>query len=244
MLTNIHYFKHYVNYMQKTPPTRRSGRSSSVRTLGRVWQTPRPAPVINDPAVLLNKAYKNQVVRYANDLSRSVVGLKDAAKMFVFDGAYANKNYDLTGLEPNWPWLAEDINNFVSSYNSIQSLAQTTNHSPDFLRFSYNIMGYMQGSQHILHSIGVGFASNRGYKESYELEFYNRQVPDIGTAQIDNAMEFFSRAYGFVRDFLSQPLSHHMEFKGLNYYYNYKIGEMEENTFGIIDSGLIVDIAV
>ena len=235
MLTNLYYYGHYQSFISRIPS---ANRRRPIEGAQKAWQTLKPVPTMSDPAVLLNKAYKNKVVSYANTLSRGVTNMKDAAKMFVFDGQYANRNFDIVGLEPNWHWLEEDIDNFVNAYNGIQDLSLSTNHSPAFIQFSFQMRNYIRENENILQLIGVA------NQDSFRLTFENRESPEITPHDIDAAMDFFKGTYSRVDSFLSAPLAHHMEFRGLSYYYNYKIGDIQENTFAIIERGLIIDMAV
>jgi len=50
--------------------------------------------------------------------------------------------------------------------------------------------------------------------------------------------------YESTGDFLQLPLSEHMNFRNLKYYYNYKTGSISKDSFTIIESGMIVNEVV
>jgi len=231
MLTNIYYYNHYSQYATKT------SKAKHIQNNNIIWKNFERPPVFKEPAVLLNKAMKNKVISYANGLSRSIVGLKDAAKLFVFDGKYINKSIENYNHEAGLLWLAEDIDNFILAFNSLQKLSISTNHSLDFISFSHNMIDFVNNNKNILDNIGIMFCEH-----TMSLVFQKKATIDM--QELNHAINFFKEAYDKTNNFLNLPLSHHMQFKGLSYYYNYKIGNIEENTFGIIDSGLIVDVAV
>jgi hypothetical protein len=52
------------------------------------------------------------------------------------------------------------------------------------------------------------------------------------------------KVYKKTADFLDKPLSEHMSFRPLSYYYSYKFGAVTHNPFRLVESGMLVDLAV
>ena len=227
MLTTLYYYGHYRNFV-----TRNSGPDSN-----RAWLKNDNQRVLPRGAtVQLNKSLSNRVADYAKGLSSSIVGLKDSAKMFLYDAHAMNRNGYETYLN-HLRWIEEDLHQFIHSYNTIQDLSFTTNHSPTLKQYASSIRTFATENNEILTHLGI--ISGRANTLTYH-GFGNTTDVQI-TREVVNA---FRDAYDVASGFLDHPLAHHMEFKGLNYYYNYTIGQLSENSFRLIDQGLLIDIAV
>lgn len=213
---------------------------SAKTPMARAW----PADIIGpahrriDPnsAVQLNKAPGGHVLGYARGLSASVVGLKDAAKMFLYDMHLIERNGSIT-FDNHLQWVEEDLQNFINSYNNIQHIDQNFGHSPALTHFAHYIRNFTQQSSQILSHLGI-----ITYDDS-SLSYHGMGAAASKEAA-KRAVDIFKGAYNATRDFLIHPLAQHMEFKGLNYYYNYTIGGANETTFGLIGSGMLLDVAV
>ena len=233
MLTSMYYYNHYRNYLQRISGTAKS-------PMARAW----PADIIGPAAgriapgssVQLNKAVSSRVVDYARDLSASVVGLKDAAKMFLYDMHLIDRNGSIA-FENHLQWVEEDLENFIRSYNSIQHINSNYGHSPELTHFAHYIRNFTEQSSHILSHLGVVTYHEHGLT-------YHGMAATTNKETAKQAVDTFKGAYNATRDFLIHPLAQHMEFKGLNYYYNYTIGGASETTFGLIGSGMLLDVAV
>ena len=233
MLTSMYYYNHYRSYVQRTT-------SSAKTPMARAW----PADIVGPPAgriapgssVQLNKASTNRVMDYARDLSANVVGMKDAAKMFLYDMHLIDRNGTIT-FESHLQWIEEDLQDFIRSYNNIQNINSNFGHSPELTHFAHYIRNFTQDSSQILSHLGV-----ITYNENSLTYHGMGNTANKETAR--QAVDTFKGAYNATRDFLMHPLAQHMEFKGLNYYYNYTIGNASESTFGLIGSGMLLDVAV
>ena len=234
MLTNLFYYGHYRNLAARMDSRGQS--FSSFGTPKRAW----PANIMpqksamDNPKVLLNKADSDKVINYAKTLSSSIVGLKDAAKMFLFDMAAVERN-GTTTFENHMQWIEEDLQNFISSYNKLQRVA-ITGHSGELARFAHYIKSYTAQNSETLSHLGIITYNNNSLS-------YHGMAATATKQTALNTVDIFKTAYSAAKDFLQAPLSHHMEFKGLGYYYNYTIGNYSENTFKIIDAGTLLDIA-
>ena len=233
MLTSMYYYNHYRNYVNRT--------FSSVKdSASRAWPVNIAGPVVgriaSDSAVRLNKAQTGNVLDYARELSSGIVGLKDAAKMFLYDMHLIERNGTIT-FENHLQWVVEDLQSFISSYNSIQQITHKYSHSPELTHFAHYIRNFTKQNSQILSHLGViTFDDN-------SLTYHGMDAAaDKETAR--QAVDTFKGAYNAAKDFMAYPLAQHMEFKGLNYYYNYTIGGIGKETFGLIGSGMLLDVAV
>jgi hypothetical protein len=229
----MYYYNHYRNYVART--------SSAVKTpMARAW----PADIVGPAAgriapgssVLLNKAQTGPVLDYARNLASGIVGLKDAAKMFLYDMHLINRNGTIT-FESHLKWVEEDLQNFISSYNNIQQITHAYAHSPELTHFAHYIRNFTEQSSQILSHLGVITY------ESSNLTYHGMGAT-ASKETASQAVDTFKGAYRAARDFLEHPLAQHMGFRGLNYYYNYTIGEAGSSTFDLIGSGMLLDVAV
>jgi len=229
----MHYYTHYRNYMART-------HGAAKTPMSRAW----PADIVGPPAervapgsaVLLNKAQNSRVLEYARGLSTSIVGLKDAAKMFLYDMHLIDRG-GMMAFESHLQWVEEDLRNFISSYNNIQHITHNYDHSQELSHFAQNMRVFTDQRSQILSHLGV-----ISYDDD-SLTYHG--MGTTGTKEAaKNAVDTFKGAYNATRDFLIHPLAQHMEFKGLNYYYNYTIGSESGSTFGLVGSGMLLDVAV
>lgn len=233
LLTSMYYYNHYRNYVARTV-------GAAKTPMSRAW----PADIIGPPAgrvspdssVLLNKAQTDQVLGYARGLSSSVVGLKDAAKMFLYDMHLISRNGAIS-FESHLQWVEEDLRNFINNYNNIQLINHNYSHSPELAHFAHYIRNFTEQSSQILSHLGVITYDDNNLT-------YHGMGSTATKETAKQAVDTFKDAYSATRDFLIHPLAQHMEFKGLNYYYNYTIGSANESTFGLVGSGMLLDVAV
>ncbi len=56
--------------------------------------------------------------------------------------------------------------------------------------------------------------------------------------------KFYRNIYEKMCEFMSQPMSSHMEFKDFSYYFNYSGNYDKNNSFKLIEQGILVDISM
>ena len=236
MLTSLFYFGHYRSFAARTTPGRAnySGNQNAIHTWPAKNITPRTAG--ENAAVLLNKADNSKVVNFARTLSTSIVGLKDAAKMFVHDVNLINANGTIS-FETHHEWIEEDLENFVNSYNRIQHLSSNPTRTSELSHLAHYFRNFAQSHGPVLSHLGV-----ITYNENSLT--YHGSVSTSSREAAQNAVDTFKTAYSITKGFLERPLAHHMEFRDLGYYYNYTIGDAGTNTFSLIQSGMLVDVLV
>jgi len=230
MLTSLHYYNHYRSFVARNSPNNAFAK--------RAWPADNIAPrtLSEKPAVLLNTSDTSKVVGYARALSAGIVGLKDSAKMFVHDMTTLEKN-PMATFENHLQWIEEDLEGFISSYNKIQNISSARLNNHDLSRLAHSFRDFSSTNSEILNHLGI-ISHNAGGLTYHG--FANTANRDAA----QNAVETFKSAYSMARGFLKQPLTHHMNFRDLSYYYNYTIGDAGSNTFAIVQSGMLVDIIV
>lgn len=232
MLTNIYYYNHYKPYILKTEE---AGASAPVKR-SKIAAKPDSGRA---QSFLLNKAMKADVVNYAHDVSKSVTGLKDSARFVLRDMEDFNKNAKQRGYATAKQWIAEDMTEFVKSYNESTAFMDGQTHSQNLREYSDDVKEYILFNKDRLAALGVGFTEDN--KMVFDKGAFNKLEQEETYSAIGESMQIFGDVYNRSTQQLSIPLSEHMNFKSLNYYYNYKLGAVVNDTFKIIESGMIVD---
>ena len=237
MLTSIFYYTHYKPYLVKdiTKPT--------AKHYKRLKTTQKDAlENQNNANFLLNNALRADVVDYMRNVSQSVVGTKDAAKMLVNDTDEFDKNVIRRGFQLSRDWICDDLDIFVSAYNYSSQFWNTQRHSTELRDFSNNI------KEDILYHINplklLGVTQNEFGLLDYQKDaVMSKDERELGMALSRNR-NLFQNIYIQAGDILREPLTEHMKFKNLTYYYSYKFGSIQEDTFIVIEAGLILDSVV
>jgi len=232
MVTNVYYFKHYAPYIINNARRRR------------IADYPRSDAFIGDgdETYVLNKSLKKEVVGYATELSRAVNGLKDSSKYIVQDARAFVKNEKEAGLVKTVGWMADNISNFIESYNRTISFANKNKDSrvltefADDLSYDLSVSLTALSRYHMTEDDGALLAFD-------ESALKNDSKKNVRIANKQN-LPFFEHVYDSSGKLLTAPLSEHMNFKNLKYYYNYKTGKISQDTFAIIGSGMIVNEGV
>jgi len=237
MLTNIYYYDFYKPYLLSTQT------ADTQTPAPRRKKVAEKAPVsTQDYKVLLNKSMKTDVVSYARNVSDSVVGAKNVSKNLVRDMEDFNKNTYKHGYSTAKGWISDDLDAFAKQYNDSVKFLSSQQHSPALRKFAGNIKAKVTDGVGELQPLGVSM------DETGALSFDKEKFGNLNEAQIHQgigqSINLFSNLYNDSANVLSEPLTEHMKFKGLGYYYNYKLGAMESDTFKIIESGMLVDKAV
>jgi len=234
VLTSLYYFGHYRNFVARATP----GGPNAGGFAKRAWPAENLAPrsLGADSAVLLNTADNSRVVDYARTLSSSIVSLKDAAKMFVHDVNTIERNGNIT-FESHLQWIEEDLESFIKSYNNVQHLSATGLNNGALTHFAHYFRDFAQSNSQVLSHLGVITYSGANLT-------YHGLANTATREAARDAVDTFKSAYNMTRGFLQHPLTHHMNFRDLSYYYNYTIGDVGTITFSIVQSVLLVDILI
>ncbi len=235
MLTSMFYYGHYRPYILKTSVP---GKAETPKRA----KIAEPSNGAENFKVLMNKALKTDVVEYARGVSTSVVGTKEASKNLMRDMTDFNKNIYGRGVETARRWIKYDLDEFANSYNtSVMFLANQ--------KHSQALRGFSERTQDAV-AHGVENLENLGLKlnDSGSLKFDGSYFDSLSEAELNMAIgenvNTFQEIYNDASHILTEPLKEHMQFKSLNYYYNYKLGIVENDTFKMIESGMMIDKVV
>ena len=236
MLTNIFYYNYYKPYILKISE---SGKQEAKPKQGKIAENRQLAESLK---VLLNKSMNREVVDYARGISSSVIGTKEASKYLVRDMLDFNKNIHKHGADTAKRWIKYDLEEFVESYNESTEFLSNQKHSQALSGFSERLKDNVSINKERLHGLGITFDQNM--KLFFDPETFNKLDESRLNTAIRETLSTFKDIYCDSADILGEPLKEHMSFRGLGYYYNYKLGKIENDTFKIIESGMIIDKAV
>lgn len=235
MLTSMFYFNYYKPYLIKEDDT-------TVPVYAKSKPAVHNKNFSNNKAVLLNKAYRGDIIEYAGNLSKKIVAFKDMSRFVAQDMEDFEKNAKSGNSEDARYLLSRDMSKFVKSYNSTMSFALSQEHSARLQDFAVEQDSLIRQNRNTFKAMGISIDED-GSLSYNEAKINNMSVFKL-SASIGGASFAFDEIYKNTRELLTYPLSNHMNFKGLGYYYNYKLGTVQDDTFKIIKSGLLVDIAI
>ena len=242
MLTTMFYYNHYKPYIFKAKnakgnePVNRQAASKSLDS---------PAKGQDESSVatkklLLNKALNQDVVKYAHDVSHNLMSLKDSAKYINYDIQdfdYSTRKYGYSKAKES---LKEDLDSFVSSFNDSYKFYSSQVHSQSLVDFSVRADNVVSKNSDVLNELGI--FSDESHELIFSPEKFDSLTDEELQGNLKEAYSTFQSMYKESSAMLAVPLSEHMNFKSLNYYYNYKYGGLTSDTFKVIESGMIVDI--
>lgn len=235
MLTNIFYYGYYKPYIMKTSEAGKSEPTKRERI------AERPA-TSNAFKILLNKTMKQEVREYARGVSDSVVSTKESSKNTVRDMTEFNKNAFKRSYDTAKMWIQYDLEEFASSYNDSTEFLSDQKHSQSLRSFSERLTDNVQASAAQLEDLGLSM--NNDGKLNFNVAKFNELSESRLNSAIGESINVFQEIYNDAGEILTEPLKEHMNFKNLGYYYNYKLGRMESDTFKMIESGMLVDLVV
>jgi len=234
VLTNIFYFGHYRDFALRASSGSNSNFNRSLLNRAQI-QTMHRAE--GTSAVQLNKTLDNRILHFAKALGENVLILKDSARMFANNMQSLDIAASVGNTYNQLQWIEEDLRSFALSYNNLNYIHQATGHSQNLSHLTHSIRNVTQGNETLLSHLGIVVADAGGLTYHGIGNTASREITQQAAMALKNA-------YDAARDFLSHPMSHHMEFKNLNYYYNYTIGNTPNDTFRLLESGILIDIAI
>ena len=236
MLTNVYYYNFYKPYIFRT------GESDDLSAGPRQEKMAGKRQSAVYLKVLLNKSLKQDVVDYARGISNSVIGTKESIKYLVHDMTGFNNNIHRYGVENAMGRIKYDLEEFVESYNSSVQFLSAQKHSHSLRGFSERLEDIVAVNAQSLSKLGV--TRDKDGKLSLNEPVFDALDESRLKAAISGTLGMFNDMYLDIGGILEEPLKEHMDFRGHGYYYNYKLGRIENDTFKIIESGMIVDRAV
>jgi len=235
MLTSLYYYGLYKPYM-----IRETGAASRVAPT--VRRSVKTSEAARAQSVLLNKALKSDVVTYAREASFSVTGLRGAAGKLVNEAEVFGRKARAEGLDGAQEAFAKRAEDFVEVYNKAHEFTQAQEHSESLRMFGVDAAGVLEQNDEALSAMGFAFDAEG------KLQFDRSKMDSMDAAAMQwalgDAESTFKEVYDLAQEVLKEPLANHMHFKGLRFYYNYKMGAVQDNTFKMIEAGMIADYAV
>jgi trans-2-enoyl-CoA reductase len=148
----------------------------------------------------------------------------------------------LEGWESAVSSLTKDLSQFSKEYNDSTDFLQSQKHSVNLRSFSNEITDHLRYNSENLRSLGFSFS------EEGRLD-YDRSVVEGMTHNrinivIGENMRIFNDLQRHSERALTEPLIEHMNFRGLGYHYNYKLGAMKADGFNLLEVGLLIDEVV
>ena len=235
MLTNAFYFTLYRPYILGSRDAVNNYTSRRARIAERTPQY----MLDHGMTIVLNKALKDEIVKYAQNVSCSVTGLKYAVRSLINDIENFSINTMEFGFEAATQAVEERLTFLSDTYNENTTFMRQQQHSPQLRTFSYEIGDNVYHNQYRLEKLGFSFSEEGVHFDPVAYRILGRE--ELQSAFNDNIQVFIS-LYQSTDDILAAPLSDHMHFRSFSYHYNYKLGRMVEDGFGIIQSGMLLDL--
>ncbi len=241
MLTNIFYFNFYRPYIFRTVSASDGTTHSLVKFAEKRLVIPQPTEDGTAPTFLLNKSMTNDVIDYLRNVASSVVGTKHYANNVANDMINFNKYSEKFDNQTAKRWIGESIQHFTDYYNNSVEFMSTQLHSKSLKEFSFELSQFVGDNLKDFSLIGLYMS---GGKLNFNSKYYENMSQGELRKVIGSTSGLFKNIYERAIDVLAQPLTEHMKFKNLSYYYNYKLGTIVSDTFKIIEAGMIVDEVV
>lgn len=232
MLTSIYYYRYYRPYILRTVDN--TGIISPRRT-----QIARKPDVDPEAVFLLNKSLKVDVVAHAKQTSGAINGVKNGARRVIDAIEGFNQNTFDYGLHSAREVVCERLSDYAQAYNQSVGFMSGQSHSGSLQSFAEDLVAITMDSRHELELLDLYTDDGRTITFMQE-DFQHKDQQELNIA-FGESIDGFMHTYKDATVMLTRPLSDHMNFKSLNYYYNYKLGTMVSDTFKIIEAGLIIN---
>jgi len=177
-----------------------------------------------------------QAALYARDFAATVSDLRIAANDIVNTlkdySRLTEKFGDITAAD----MLEEDLAVFFDSFNKFENFSKFQHASSDLRDLALCARDSLSA-----------FLKDRLITRDEDGELalnepiFRKHILKKETELRHDLLERFEPIYEKTADFMTIPLSDHMNFKNQKYYYNYRIELLTGNPFGSIENGIIVD---
>jgi len=236
MLTTMFYYNHYTPYIISN-----NGPKASVFPK-KPMITEKSTPEQRKSQIFfLNKSLKNEIVKYARNLSSSVSGIKESSRQLVSDMEQFNKNVDEEGLDRARKWLSDDIKAFSEAVSNADDFTEKQSQSRVLKDYMERIKYSLASNKNEMAELGVKVSGKA-------VSFAADQVSKMDSRQINVAIgrsiRIFDEIYEYSTGLLTSPMVEHMSFKEFQYHYNYKMGSVVTDGFNMVESGMVVDMVI
>jgi len=232
VLTSIYYYRYYRPYMLRTlEPT---GAVSPKRS--QIAQKPEIEP---NSTFLLNKSLKVDVIAHARQTSASINGVKNGARRVSASMEGFNQLAYSHGLPIAREDVSDELTAFTNSFNRSVEFMSGQAHSHSLRDFADDLAVRVLDSRRELEFVDIFTQDGRSLTFS-EADFLQKDQDTLNVA-FGQSINTFLRTYKESTAMLNMPLTEHMNFQNLNYFYNYRMGTLVDETFKLIESGLIIN---
>lgn len=222
MISTLHYYNSYKPFILDRQRARERKASPYKQTQGQKYKD-------TELTYFLNKSLNDNIKSYMFELSSNFNGLKNVA-----NNIYEKMYYGLSLGN-----LDENFEKFTHTYNRFKGfLEENTENSGNFTNILEKTKDIINENVDILDNIGIDISENGFLKLRKDDDTKNYNVED---GQIK---KFYRNIYEKMCEFMSQPMSSHMEFKDFSYYFNYSGNYDKNNSFKLIEQGILVDISM
>lgn len=222
MISTLHYYNSYKPFILDRQRARERKASPYKQTQGQKYKD-------TELTYFLNKSLNDNIKSYMFELSSNFNGLKNVANN-IYEKMYYGLSLDT---------LDENFEKFTHTYNRFKGfLEENTENSGNFTNILEKTKDIISENVDILDNIGIDISENGFLKLRKDDDTKNYNV---GDGQIK---KFYRNIYEKMCEFMSQPMSSHMEFKDFSYYFNYSGDYDKNNSFKLIEQGILVDISM
>lgn len=232
MLTSVFYYNLYRPYIVGT--NRNSENAPRRERINSNQNTDSGSRIF-----VLNKSLRNEIVDHAQNVTVGVTDLRQATGRAAHDMENFNRTVYREGWDQAIENLVDNLEDFADGFNQSAEFMQSQEHSAGLRAFSEEVTENVYYNRSRLELIGLSLS------EDGRLSFSGNQVRGMSRDQINVAisenLQIFEGIRTYTSQILSEPLVEHMHFRGLTYHYNYQLGRMETEGFGLLEAGMLVD---
>lgn len=234
MLTNIFYYNYYRPYIVKeTNSAKKTARTSAKKEIA---QSEQARSGDSAYSYLLNKSIKKEIVSYATDISRNLNSIKDTTRFIV--NRYSKDNVlDNDEIEN----FADGLEDFVNEINGFKEFYDSTSKESHPLN-GYNSMLNTRLDENKQNLSEVGVIKDNNNILSFDRDKFKSIENKKYIDNIFSCADLFNEIYNDTCEVMQLPMTEHMNFKNLDYYYNYAYEPTNKTAFKFIETGLLVDI--
>ena len=234
MLTNIYYYQLYRPYL-----LRQAERPSGINKKSLLTQRP---DVQEDALFMLNKTLKPAILSHVRQTSNAINRTKNSARHIINEMQGFNQHTMEHGLEYSKARTSLRLQQFANDHRESISFMITQDHSEDLMQLGEELIELFSGGQYELEQVSL--RTSDGKEILFDnAEFYEKDIDELNRA-FSQSIGLFNYAYREAHQVLMNPMIDHMNFKELNYYYNYKLGTVVADTFKAIEAGMIINTRI
>ncbi|MBR1442792.1 MAG: hypothetical protein IJ583_04585 [Firmicutes bacterium] len=238
MLTNIYYYNHYKPYMFST-----TGRSQ--KTLNSRNEYKKNAAISSskgkseDFSYFLNTSLKNDIVKYAKGFSDDFNAIRDTSR-FLVQQADSRR----LSVEERQENVKEGLEDLANQYNDYKEFVDNRRQvSPVLEEYADGLDEKLENNRELFARVGLT-RDDEG-KLVYDGSVLDEMDKAEFMKNLGEIRNVSSAIYDDTIKAMQTPMSQNMNFKGLDYYYNYMYAKVDtRNSYRMIETGMLVDIEV